>query len=91
MPPANVTVTVDPTTSYQTMVGFGAAVAYYDGSAMANAMSAQLFQTLFGDLGIQVLRVGNWYQNDQPTASAPSIRPPPSCRRSISRDTRRSC
>jgi glucuronoarabinoxylan endo-1,4-beta-xylanase len=64
MVPINVTVTVDPTTSYQTMVGFGAAVAYYDGSAMANPMSAQLFQTLFGDLGIQVLRVGNWYQNN---------------------------
>lgn len=64
MTPVDVTVTVDPTTTYQTMIGFGAAVAYYDGSAMANPMSAQLFQTLFGDLGIQVLRVGNWYQNN---------------------------
>lgn len=62
--PHDATVTVDLTASYQTMVGFGAAVAYYDGSAMANPMSAQLFQALFGDLGIQVLRVGNWYQNN---------------------------
>jgi glucuronoarabinoxylan endo-1,4-beta-xylanase len=62
--PVAVTVTVDPATTYQTMVGFGAAVAYYDASASMNPMSAQLFQTLFGDLGIQVLRVANWYQNN---------------------------
>jgi glucuronoarabinoxylan endo-1,4-beta-xylanase len=64
LPPIPVTVTVDPTTTYQKMVGFGAAVAYYAGSATANAMSPELYQTLFGDLGIQVLRVGNWYQNN---------------------------
>ncbi|HLK93368.1 MAG TPA: hypothetical protein VKZ18_25980, partial [Polyangia bacterium] len=62
--PVAATITVDPATTYQTMVGFGAAVAYYDASAMMNPMSAQLFQTLFGDLGIQVLRVANWYQNN---------------------------
>ncbi|HEY6476511.1 MAG TPA: hypothetical protein VI456_07995, partial [Polyangia bacterium] len=62
--PVAATVTVDPTTAHQTMVGFGAAVAYFAGSAMANPMSAQLFQTLFGDLGIQILRVGNWYDNN---------------------------
>jgi glucuronoarabinoxylan endo-1,4-beta-xylanase len=62
--PLAATVTVDPTTVHQTMVGFGAAVAYYPGSATANPMSAQLFQTLFGDLGIQILRVGNWYNNN---------------------------
>ncbi len=62
--PLAATVTVDPTTVHQTMVGFGAAVAYYAGSATANPMSAQLFQTLFGDLGIQILRVGNWYDNN---------------------------
>jgi O-glycosyl hydrolase len=62
--PHDVTVTVDLTTTHQTMVGFGAAVAYYDGSAMMNPMSAQVFQTIFADLGLEVLRVGNWYQNN---------------------------
>lgn len=62
--PTAATVTVDPTTAHQTMVGFGGAVAYYAGSAMANPMSAQLLQALFGDLGIQILRVGNWYNNN---------------------------
>jgi glucuronoarabinoxylan endo-1,4-beta-xylanase len=62
--PVAATVTVDPTTVHQTMVGFGAAVAYYSGSATSNPMSAQLMQTLFGDLGIQILRVGNWYDNN---------------------------
>jgi glucuronoarabinoxylan endo-1,4-beta-xylanase len=62
--PLAATVTVDPTTVHQTMVGFGAAVGYFAGSAMSNPMSAQLFQTLFGDLGIQILRVGNWYDNN---------------------------
>jgi glucuronoarabinoxylan endo-1,4-beta-xylanase len=64
LPPHDVTVTVDVATSYQTMVGFGAAVAYYDGSAMANVQSAELYQTIFSDLGLQVLRIGNWYQNN---------------------------
>lgn len=62
--PVAATVTVDTTAPHQAMVGFGAAVAYYAGSAMANPMSAQLLQTLFGDLGIQILRVGNWYNNN---------------------------
>jgi glucuronoarabinoxylan endo-1,4-beta-xylanase len=62
--PLAATVTVDPTTVHQTMVGFGAAVAYYAGSATTNPMSAQIFQTLFGDLGIQILRVGNWHKNN---------------------------
>jgi glucuronoarabinoxylan endo-1,4-beta-xylanase len=62
--PTAVTVTVDLTTTYQTMVGFGAAVAYYAGSATTNPMSAQLYQTIFSDLGLQVLRIANWYQNN---------------------------
>ncbi|HEY4184459.1 MAG TPA: glycoside hydrolase family 30 beta sandwich domain-containing protein [Polyangia bacterium] len=62
--PTAATVTVDPATVHQTMVGFGAAVAYYAGSATVNPMSAQLMQALFGDLGIQILRVGNWYNNN---------------------------
>jgi glucuronoarabinoxylan endo-1,4-beta-xylanase len=62
--PTAATVTVDLSTTYQTMVGFGAAVAYYDGSATANPMSAELYQTIFSDLGLEVLRIGNWYQNN---------------------------
>ncbi len=62
--PTNVTVTIDPTTTYQTMVGFGAAVAYFDGSAMMNPMSSEVFQTIFADLGLEVLRVGNWNLNN---------------------------
>jgi glucuronoarabinoxylan endo-1,4-beta-xylanase len=61
---APVTVTADVTTTYQTMVGFGAAAAYYSNFLAIHPNSALLYQTLFTDLGIQVLRVANWYNNN---------------------------
>jgi glucuronoarabinoxylan endo-1,4-beta-xylanase len=62
--PLDVTVSVDVTTTYQTMVGFGAAAAYYANYPAIHPSSAQIYQTIFNDLGLQVLRIGNWYQND---------------------------
>jgi glucuronoarabinoxylan endo-1,4-beta-xylanase len=59
-----VTVTADVGTTYQTMVGFGAAAAYYSNFPAIHPSSAMLYQTLFADLGIQVLRVANWYNNN---------------------------
>lgn len=58
-----VTVTADVTTTHQTMVGFGAAAAYYSNYLAIHPNSALLYQTLFTDLGLQVLRIANWYDN----------------------------
>jgi glucuronoarabinoxylan endo-1,4-beta-xylanase len=63
LPPTPVTVTVDPTTRYQVMVGFGAASAYFANYPSIHPSSAAIYQTLFNDLGLEVLRIGNWYQN----------------------------
>jgi glucuronoarabinoxylan endo-1,4-beta-xylanase len=63
-PTTAVTVGFDATTTYQTMVGFGAAGAYYADWPSLHPNSAALYQALFNDLGIQVLRIGNWNQNN---------------------------
>src|SRR6188474_2898597 len=67
--PTNVSVTVDPTVSHQTLVGFGAATAY-----LANLLSGRtddIFQVLFVDSGLDILRLGNWYQNESSTDTTP--------------------
>jgi glucuronoarabinoxylan endo-1,4-beta-xylanase len=69
-PPVPVTVTVDLATRYQTMVGFGAAAAYYADYPARHPQSAAIFRTLFDDLGLQVLRIGNWYQNNNDNEAA---------------------
>jgi glucuronoarabinoxylan endo-1,4-beta-xylanase len=67
--PTNVTVTIDATVSHQTLVGFGAATAY-----MPNLLSGRtddIFQVLFVDSGLDILRLGNWYQNQSSTETTP--------------------
>jgi len=63
--PFNVDVTVDSGTRYQTMVGFGAAVAFEIGLLANQANSTEIYNALFVDAGLQILRVANWYQNSQ--------------------------
>ena len=66
--PTNVSVTIDATVSHQTLVGFGAATAY-----LANLLSGRtddIFQVLFVDSGLDILRLGNWYQNLSATDDA---------------------
>jgi glucuronoarabinoxylan endo-1,4-beta-xylanase len=68
--PTDVIVSVDVTTKYQVMVGFGAAAAYYVDFPSNHPQSAAIYQTLFNDLGLQVLRIGNWYQNNNDNEAA---------------------
>jgi glucuronoarabinoxylan endo-1,4-beta-xylanase len=63
--PFNVAVAVDAATRYQTMQGFGASVAFEIGALTGHPNHDELYGVLFADLGIQVLRVANWYQNSQ--------------------------
>jgi len=63
--PLEVGVSIDASTRYQTMVGFGAAVGF-EISLLANqANRAEIYNALFVDGGLQILRVANWYQNSQ--------------------------
>ncbi len=68
--PIRVSVVVDPTAPHQTLVGFGAATAY-----QANLLSGRtddIYQVLFVDSGLDILRLGNWYQNQPSTGTTPS-------------------
>jgi glucuronoarabinoxylan endo-1,4-beta-xylanase len=69
-PPFEVTVGVDAATKYQVMQGFGAAVAFEITFLTQHPNRDEIYQVVFADLGLQVLRVANWYQNSQAGASA---------------------
>jgi glucuronoarabinoxylan endo-1,4-beta-xylanase len=65
---AFVTVTVDATATHQTMVGFGASLVYnVNYLSDRNVPDDDIYQVLFGDLGLDILRVANWYQNQVET------------------------
>ena len=55
--PFNVDLTVDSSTHYQTMVGFGAAVAFEIGFLANQPNRTEIYNALFVDAGLQVLRV----------------------------------
>ena len=51
--------------THQTLVGFGAATAYQ--SYLLAGRTDDIFQVLFVDSGLDILRLGNWYQNQGQT------------------------
>jgi glucuronoarabinoxylan endo-1,4-beta-xylanase len=63
----DVTVTLNLDERHQTLVGFGGAVAFY--TNFLSARSDDIFTVLFADLGIDILRIGNWYQNQPATGT----------------------
>ncbi|HSY38948.1 MAG TPA: hypothetical protein VLA79_05450, partial [Polyangia bacterium] len=63
--PTNVSVAVDSSVTHQTLEGFGAATAYQ--SYLLAGRTDDIFQVLFVDSGLDILRLGNWYQNQGQT------------------------
>lgn len=63
--PVNGKVVIDTTTMHQTLVGFGAATAYQ--ANLLSDRSDDIFEVLFVDSGLDILRLGNWYQNQNST------------------------
>lgn len=59
--PTKVTVVVDTTLPHQTLIGFGAATAYQPG--LLSGRSDDIYKVLFVDSGLDILRLGNWFQN----------------------------
>ena len=59
--PINVSVAVDISVPHQTLEGFGAATAYQ--SYLLAGRTDDIFNVLFVDSGLDILRLGNWYQN----------------------------
>ncbi len=57
------TVTVDITSRFQTMEGFGGALAFYVNYLTDHPNRAEIYDLVFRDLGLDILRIGNWYQD----------------------------
>jgi glucuronoarabinoxylan endo-1,4-beta-xylanase len=72
-PPTNletVIATVDANVHHQTLVGFGGAVAWYAGYLSGRSVAGDdIYDVLFRDLGLDILRIGNWYQNQRATGT----------------------
>jgi hypothetical protein len=63
LPAAPVDVVVDLETRHQDLVGFGANVAYGEGQITGHPQQSKLYQAIFSDLGLDVLRFRNRYQH----------------------------
>jgi glucuronoarabinoxylan endo-1,4-beta-xylanase len=61
--PADVVAIIDLTSTHQTLEGFGAAVAFV--TNFLSAQSGDIYKVLFVDSGLDILRLGNWFQNQQ--------------------------
>ncbi len=57
------TVTLDTSARHQTLVGFGASLAYADDGIVAHAQKDALYDLLFVDAGLDVLRLRNRHQD----------------------------
>jgi glucuronoarabinoxylan endo-1,4-beta-xylanase len=68
--PFEVTVSLDTGTRHQVMQGFGGAVAFYVNWVSQHPNADQIYQAAFADLGLQMLRIGNWNANGRGGTSA---------------------
>jgi glucuronoarabinoxylan endo-1,4-beta-xylanase len=59
LPFSSVEVSVDLETRHQALVGFGASVAYGEGQITGHPQQAELYQAIFAELGLDVLRFRN--------------------------------
>ena len=66
------TITVDPSSTAQKIVGFGAGAAYYQSwiTAMSTSMQKDFYDTAFTGLNLSLLRIGNWKQEDSTSIAA---------------------
>ncbi len=65
-------ITVDPASTAQKVIGFGAGAAYYQNwiTAMSSSMQKDFYDTAFTGLNLSLLRIGNWKQEDTTSITA---------------------
>ncbi len=56
--------TVDTAITFQTITGFGGSLAYYEGWVTAHPNKNLIYQALFGELGLDILRLRNAHEYD---------------------------
>ena len=54
-------ITVKPATTYQEMIGFGGALTWYSDRVVSSSKKKEIYQLMFQDLGMDILRLKNWY------------------------------
>jgi arabinoxylan arabinofuranohydrolase len=54
--------TIDPTKFYQTIEGFGGAIAFYNGWVKAHPFKNEIYTNAFAGLNLSMLRLGNWFR-----------------------------
>lgn len=59
---SRVMVTIDPDEQFQSLVGFGSSLAYAENEIVAHPEAAALYDTLFVESGIDVIRLGNRFE-----------------------------
>ena len=57
-------VAIDVTVTFQTLVGFGASLAYVEDAIVAHPAKSELFDLMFEDSGIDVVRMRNRFEGD---------------------------
>jgi glucuronoarabinoxylan endo-1,4-beta-xylanase len=70
--PPHLTVALDTLAAHQTLAGFGAATAYQANLLASRGDDKALYELLFVDSGLDILRLGNWYQNQGPNTTPSS-------------------
>ena len=56
--------TINPEEKYQTVVGFGASLAYYESWLNSHPKKSEIYQAIFGELSLDILRVRNAHVYD---------------------------
>ncbi len=56
--------TIDAEETFQTLRGFGASLAYYEGWLNAHPTKSEVYQAIFGELSLDILRVRNAHEYD---------------------------
>ena len=62
------TISVDPTTRYQTIEGLGGATAFYAGWIRDHPYKQEIYTNAFAGLNLSMLRLGDWYRYQTPLA-----------------------
>ncbi len=61
----NAEITLNSEVKYQTVEGFGAALAYYENWLIAHPNKADIYEAIFEELSLDILRVRNAYDYDE--------------------------
>lgn len=54
-------INIDPSMTYQKMIGFGGALSWYSDRIEVSSKKNEIYQLMFQDLGLDILRLKNWY------------------------------